>query len=181
MKRIRYPIISVRGLLEGQGPLIVLEPPARVEFTNSSGARLDCTAQGSPSVSVTWTAAVDMSGGLGSQSLPGPVPSVPGLRHQLHNGSLLFLPFPAAAYRPDVHAAAYRCVATNPIGRVLGREVKLRAVVLQQYELRVRSAVVSRGNTAVLRCLVPSAVRDFLTVTSWLQDDTFNIYPSSDG
>jgi hypothetical protein len=117
----------VRGVLEGQGPLIVLEPPARVEFTNSSGARLDCAAQGSPPASVTWTAASGMSSGMGMQTPPGPVPSVPGLRHQLHNGSLLFLPFAAAAYRPDVHAAAYRCVASNPIGRVLGREVKLRA------------------------------------------------------
>jgi len=54
-------------------------------------------------------------------------------------------------------------------------------VVLQQYEVRVKSALVSRGNTAVLRCIVPSAVREYLTVTSWLQDATFNIYPSSDG
>jgi hypothetical protein len=55
------------------------------------------------------------------------------------------------------------------------------AVVMQQYELRVKGALVSRGNTAVLRCQVPSAVRDYLTVTSWLQDSSFNIYPSSDG
>ena len=34
---------------------------------------------------------------------------------------------------------------------------------------------------AVLRCTVPSFVRDFLSVTSWLQDQKFNIYPSSDG
>jgi hypothetical protein len=40
---------------------------------------------------------------------------------------------------------------------------------------------VTRGNMAVLRCIVPSFVRDFLSVTSWLQDQKFNIYPSSDG
>ncbi|XP_059489683.1 cell adhesion molecule Dscam2-like isoform X2 [Neocloeon triangulifer] len=173
------------AVLEGQGPMIIVEPPARLEFTNSSGTRLDCTAQGSPAVSVTWSASVGLNGlsssSSGSQQQPGPVPNVPGLRHQLLNGSLLFLPFPASAYRPDVHASAYRCVATNSVGRVLGREVRLKAVVLQQYELRVKGALVSRGNTAVLRCQVPSAVKDYLTVTSWLQDDTFNIYPSSDG
>ncbi|XP_065334249.1 cell adhesion molecule Dscam2-like isoform X1 [Cloeon dipterum] len=179
--------LTTRGVsgnvLEGQGPVIVLEPPARLEFTNSTGTRLDCSAQGSPAVSVTWTASVGLNSpsGGGGNAQPGPVPNVPGLRHQLLNGSLLFLPFPASAYRPDVHASAYRCVATNSVGRVLGREVRLKAVVLQQYELRVKGAVVSRGNTAVLRCQVPSAVRDYLTVTSWLQDDTFNIYPSSDG
>lgn len=40
---------------------------------------------------------------------------------------------------------------------------------------------VTRGNMAVLRCVVPSFVRDFLSVTSWLQDQKFNIYPSSEG
>ncbi|CAB3379218.1 Hypothetical predicted protein [Cloeon dipterum] len=126
--------LTTRGVsgnvLEGQGPVIVLEPPARLEFTNSTGTRLDCSAQGSPAVSVTWTASVGLNSpsGGGGNAQPGPVPNVPGLRHQLLNGSLLFLPFPASAYRPDVHASAYRCVATNSVGRVLGREVRLKAV-----------------------------------------------------
>ncbi|XP_069947115.1 cell adhesion molecule Dscam2 isoform X1 [Cherax quadricarinatus] len=37
------------------------------------------------------------------------------------------------------------------------------------------------GNTAVLRCAVPSYVREHVTVTSWLHDNTFNIYPSLHG
>ncbi|KAG8228365.1 hypothetical protein J437_LFUL006816 [Ladona fulva] len=57
----------------------------------------------------------------------------------------------------------------------------LTSLVLQHYEVRVLGAFVTRGNTAVLRCQVPSVVREYLTVTSWLQDDSFNIYPSSDG
>jgi len=125
-----YVITVVDGaVVEGQGPIIIMEPPAKVEFTNSSGARLDCTAQGSPAASVTWSASVGLNGPAMGSALqqPGPVPDVLGLRRQLHNGSLLFLPFMAAAYRPDVHASAYRCVASNSFGRVLGREVRLKA------------------------------------------------------
>ncbi|KAK3921050.1 Down syndrome cell adhesion molecule-like protein Dscam2 [Frankliniella fusca] len=55
------------------------------------------------------------------------------------------------------------------------------AVVLQSYEVAVVSQPVSRGNAAVLRCAVPSLVKDYVTVTSWLQDQSFNIYPSKDG
>jgi len=45
----------------------------------------------------------------------------------LRNGTLVLLPFPAAAYRQDVHSAAYRCVASNSVGRVLSRDVQVRA------------------------------------------------------
>lgn len=55
------------------------------------------------------------------------------------------------------------------------------AVILQDYEVDVSSSTVSRGNIAVLHCIVPTFMRDYLTVTSWLQDHAFNIYPSSDG
>lgn len=37
-----------------QGPLFLHEPPHRVEFSNSSGGRVDCTAHGSPSPEVEW-------------------------------------------------------------------------------------------------------------------------------
>jgi hypothetical protein len=55
------------------------------------------------------------------------------------------------------------------------------SVVIQEYEARVLDTHVLPGNTAVLNCLVPSFVRDFLTVTSWLQDHSFNIYPTAEG
>lgn len=55
------------------------------------------------------------------------------------------------------------------------------AVVLQSFEVTVSAQPVSRGNVAVLRCGVPSLVREFVAVTSWLQDQSFNIYPSNDG
>lgn len=39
----------------------------------------------------------------------------------------------------------------------------------------------SRGCTAILRCLVPSHVKDLVKVVSWLQEPAFHIYPSLQG
>ncbi|XP_066996259.2 cell adhesion molecule Dscam2 [Anabrus simplex] len=160
----------VFALLEGQGPLLVLEPPPRFEFSNTTGGRLDCSARGSPLPTVKWLLA-DGS----------PAGGIARLRYQASNGSLIFPPFSAAEFRLDVHRAVYRCMASNTLGKVLSRDVKLRAVVMQDFMVGASSVDVLRGNSALLRCTVASFVRDFLTVTSWLQDRTFNIYPSSDG
>jgi hypothetical protein len=40
---------------------------------------------------------------------------------------------------------------------------------------------VIRGNTAVLKCTIPGFVREYITVTSWVQDSKFNIYPTTKG
>lgn len=37
-----------------QGPVFIHEPPHRVEFSNSSGGKVDCTAHGSPPPEVEW-------------------------------------------------------------------------------------------------------------------------------
>lgn len=37
-----------------QGPVFIQEPPHRVEFSNSSGGKVDCTAHGSPPPEVEW-------------------------------------------------------------------------------------------------------------------------------
>lgn len=42
------------GGLDLQGPIFIQEPPHRLEFSNSSGGRLDCLAQGSPEPEVEW-------------------------------------------------------------------------------------------------------------------------------
>jgi hypothetical protein len=63
----------------------------------------------------------------------------------------------------------------------------LFTVVIQHYEVQAINVGLSgmrgipRGGTAFLRCQVPNAVRDFVSVTSWLQDGSFNIYPSKEG
>lgn len=54
------------------------------------------------------------------------------------------------------------------------------AVVKQKYEVQVYDEYVISGNTAVLRCQVPSYVTEYIMVTSWIQDGIINIYPNTD-
>ncbi|RZF37300.1 hypothetical protein LSTR_LSTR005632 [Laodelphax striatellus] len=155
------------------GPSFVKEPPARVDFANDTGARVECVAAGSPRPTVSWLQA-DGKPVAGVAQLLDIEPDAAGVMH--------FVPFVASSYRHDVHAATYRCQATNAVGTIVSRDVRLRAVVLQFFEMHVLfSKTVLRGNTAVLRCTIPSFVREFITVTSWLQDSSFNIYPSMKG
>ncbi|GIX66889.1 down syndrome cell adhesion molecule-like protein Dscam2 [Caerostris extrusa] len=49
------------------------------------------------------------------------------------------------------------------------------AVVKQYYEVQVYDEYVIRGNTAVLTCHVPSFVKDYVTVTSWIRDDVLTV------
>ncbi|XP_043495200.1 Down syndrome cell adhesion molecule-like protein Dscam2 isoform X8 [Polistes fuscatus] len=154
-----------------RGPSFLIEPPLRVEFSNSSGAWLDCTASGSPPPNIDWSTADGH-----------PVNDVPTVRRVLRNGTLVLLPFPAAAYRQDVHSAAYRCVASNSVGRVLSRDVQVRAVVAQAYKVDVEViGGASKGCTAILRCVVPSFVKDLVRVVSWIQEPSSYIYPSLQG
>lgn len=44
-------------------------------------------------------------------------------------------------------------------------------VVHQFYQTRVIDEFVLRGNTGVLKCLIPSFVADFVQVLEWISDD----------
>ncbi|KAG0411909.1 hypothetical protein HPB47_010959, partial [Ixodes persulcatus] len=44
-------------------------------------------------------------------------------------------------------------------------------VVLQKFTANVYDVYVIRGNSALLRCYVPPAVKDYVRVTSWVRDD----------
>ena len=98
------------------GPSFLKEPPSRVDFANETGARIDCTAGGTPPPTISWLS------GDGK-----PVNAIPQTRELLANGSLLFPAFRPSGYRHDVHAATYRCVAENAVGRVHSRDVRVRA------------------------------------------------------
>jgi hypothetical protein len=102
--------------LDLQGPLFIQEPPHRVEFSNSSGGRVDCSAHGSPPPELGWS--------LGDGT---PVVQVPALRLVHPNGSLVFPSFPAEHYRHDIHTALYRCKARNQMGQIVSRDVHVRA------------------------------------------------------
>lgn len=58
----------------------------------------------------------------------------------------------------------------------------MRAIVQQRYNPEVLNPAGFIGGNVLIRCNIPSFVKDFVTVTSWLQQEpTFNIYPSTDG
>lgn len=102
--------------LDLQGPVFIQEPPHRVEFSNSSGGRVDCSAHGSPQPELGWS--------LGDGT---PVVHIPDLRLVHPNGSLVFPPFPAEHYSHDIHTALYRCKARNQMGQIVSRDVHVRA------------------------------------------------------
>ncbi|XP_049947508.1 Down syndrome cell adhesion molecule-like protein Dscam2 [Schistocerca serialis cubense] len=148
-----------------QGPVFLQEPPHRADFSNSSGVAIHCAAHGKPPPRISWL----LSDGSEASA-------VSGLRQVLDNGTLLLAPFPAERYRPEVHSAAYRCAAHNSAGTIVSRRVQVRAAVEKQhYEVQVYDEFVMVGNTAVLRCHVPSLVRDHVVVTSWLRGNAERI------
>ncbi|XP_026667760.1 Down syndrome cell adhesion molecule-like protein Dscam2 isoform X6 [Ceratina calcarata] len=153
---------------EMQGPSFVSEPASRVEFTNVNGGRVDCIVRGNPAPTVDWLAADG-----------GSITSIPGIRHVLGNGTIHFPGFEAEVFRQDVHWAIYKCSAVNSVGAIVSRDVTVRAVVNQRYDPEVQCPGGFLGNNVLMRCNVPSFVRDHVTITSWLQEPSFNIYPST--
>lgn len=52
-------------------------------------------------------------------------------------------------------------------------------VVNQYYEAEVVSEYVIKGNTAVLKCNIPSFVADFVKVEAWVASDATEFLPSN--
>ncbi|XP_045126203.1 Down syndrome cell adhesion molecule-like protein Dscam2 isoform X41 [Portunus trituberculatus] len=151
------------------GPVIVEEPDNRVDFSNSTGANIHCSVRGHPKPSVVWVRAEDGTA----------IGDVPGLRRVLANGTLMFPPFRAKDYRQEVHAQVYRCQASNPHGSVHSRDVHVRAVVPQTYQVEADNEHVIRGNSAIIKCEIPSFVADFVGVQAWVDSEGQTYYPNS--
>ncbi|XP_070392553.1 cell adhesion molecule Dscam1-like [Dermacentor albipictus] len=156
---------------ERHGPVFIRAPPGRVEFLNSSQTVVPCDVQGVPRPDVWWWR-------VGSQ---GPAPDIPGLRHvRVQDGALVFSPFRAEDFRQDIHAAVYRCGARNSVGSIVSGDVHVRAAVNQEFDVQVYDEFVIKGNTGVLRCQIPSYVKEYVTVTSWVRDDGLVVHADSD-
>ncbi|XP_015591639.1 Down syndrome cell adhesion molecule-like protein Dscam2 isoform X45 [Cephus cinctus] len=162
-------ITSVFAEDESMGPVFIKEPPNRVDFSNGTGAVVECHARGNPQPDIIWVR------GDGSA-----VGDVPGLRQVMPNGNLVFPPFRAEDYRQEVHAQVYTCLARSPAGSVHSRDVNVRAVVAQYYDTDVNKEYAIRGNSAILKCVVPSFVADFVKILSWHTDQGEEFLPSDD-
>ncbi|XP_060529793.1 cell adhesion molecule Dscam2 isoform X46 [Cylas formicarius] len=165
---ISLVIFSANAEDDTAGPVFLKEPPNRVDFSNTTGAVVECSASGNPPPDIIWVRSDGTAVG-----------DVPGLRQVLANGNLVFPPFRAEDYRQEVHAQIYACLAKNSIGSIHSRDVNVRAVVNQFYKAEILTEYVIRGNTAVLKCSIPSFVADFVFVESWI-DDSGKILTVSD-
>ncbi|XP_072765899.1 Down syndrome cell adhesion molecule 1 isoform X42 [Anoplolepis gracilipes] len=142
------------------GPVFVKEPPNRIDFSNGTGAVVECQARGNPQPDIIWVRSDGTAVG-----------DVPGLRQVLPNGNLVFPPFRAEDYRQEVHAQVYSCLARSPAGSVHSRDVNVRAVVSQFYVTEAENEYVIQANSAIMKCKIPSFVSEFVHVDQWVADD----------
>ncbi|CAM1320971.1 Uncharacterised protein g7635 [Pycnogonum litorale] len=142
------------------GPVFIYEPPEQVNFMNTVGTIVDCSGHGNPNPRISWTT----EGGTG-------VRNVAGLLHLLQNGSLSFEKFAPSDYDHAIHSSVYRCQLTNIYGTIVSRPVHLKANVYQQYVPRVYDEYFIKGNKAVMKCHIPSYVKDNIFVKAWIKDD----------
>ncbi|XP_026825581.1 Down syndrome cell adhesion molecule-like protein Dscam2 isoform X25 [Ooceraea biroi] len=154
---------------ESMGPVFVKEPPNRIDFSNGTGAVVECQARGNPQPDIIWVRSDGTAVG-----------DVPGLRQVLPNGNLVFPPFRAEDYRQEVHAQVYSCLARSSAGSVHSRDVNVRAVVHQYYQSEVNNEYVIRGNAAILKCSIPSFVAEFVQVVGWQDDQGNSFDPDQD-
>lgn len=82
----------------------------------------------------------------------------------------------------------FKCDESDPVPSTLSRRSFFErlcclrvSVVNQRYDPEVQCPGGFLGNNVLMRCNVPSFVRDHVTITSWLQEPSFNIYPSTMG
>ncbi|XP_064112208.1 cell adhesion molecule Dscam2-like isoform X2 [Macrobrachium nipponense] len=172
---ILLKILWTQGTLAiREGPRLLQEPPPVKTFPNEHGVTLSCVAAATPPPTITWVTA----DGAQAESV-GSLRLVSGTHG---NVTLTLLPFRPDQYRHDIHAATYRCLATNSVGTVTSRPVTVTAVVMQRFEVGVSDAAGVVGGPAVFTCDVPPTVSRHVTVTSWTVDGrTITSAPRPDG
>lgn len=95
------------------------------------------------------------------------------------DGALVFEPFRAGDFRPEIHATTYRCHASSSTkgASLISRDMHVKAFTMQPTneflnQISVLDEMVLDGNSAVFRCSIPMAAQDYLQVLDWFE------YPS---
>ncbi|XP_026169250.1 Down syndrome cell adhesion molecule-like protein 1 homolog [Mastacembelus armatus] len=137
----------------------------RVTFSSSVGVSLPCPAGGAPHAVLRWYLAAGDD-----------IYDVPHIRHVHANGTLQLYPFSPSAYNSIIHDNEYFCTAENQAGKIRSPSIHIKAVFREPYTVRVADQRSMRGNVAVFKCLIPSAVQEYVSVVSW-EKDTVSIVP----
>uniref|UniRef100_A0AAY4CS75 Down syndrome cell adhesion molecule like 1 n=1 Tax=Denticeps clupeoides TaxID=299321 RepID=A0AAY4CS75_9TELE len=139
----------------------------RVTFSSSVGVSLPCPAGGAPNAVRRWYLATGDD-----------IYDVPHIRHVHANGTLQLYPFSPSAFNSFIHDNAYFCTAENLAGKIRSPSIRVKAVFREPYTVRVADQRSMRGNVAVFKCLIPSAVQEYVSVVSW-EKDTVSIVPGN--
>ncbi|KAK9520873.1 hypothetical protein VZT92_020732 [Zoarces viviparus] len=131
----------------------------RVTFSSSVGVSLPCPAGGAPHAVLRWYLAAGDD-----------IYDVPHIRHVHANGTLQLYPFSPSAYNSIIHDNEYFCTAENQAGKIRSPSIHIKAVFREPYTVRVADQRSMRGNVAVFKCLIPSAVQEYVSVVSWEKD-----------
>ncbi|KAK3531497.1 hypothetical protein QTP70_023292, partial [Hemibagrus guttatus] len=137
----------------------------RVTFSSSVGVSLPCPAGGAPHAVLRWYLATGDD-----------IYDVPHIRHVHANGTLQLYPFSPSAFNSFIHDNDYFCTAENQAGKIRSPSIRVKAVFREPYTVRVADQRSMRGNVAVFKCLIPSAVQEYVSVVSW-EKDTVAIVP----
>ena len=111
-----YPHGVPKWSYKPQGPIFISNPPSLVEFANTRGAFIACTAFARPAPVMRWETELGQS-----------VKSVDNLLQVLPNNTLRFLPFHSDQFRSSIHKIGYKCTAGNSAGSIVSRNVTVRA------------------------------------------------------
>uniref|UniRef100_A0A8D3D3Y5 Down syndrome cell adhesion molecule like 1 n=1 Tax=Scophthalmus maximus TaxID=52904 RepID=A0A8D3D3Y5_SCOMX len=139
----------------------------RVTFSSSVGVSLPCPAGGAPHAVLRWYLVAGDD-----------IYDVPHIRHVHANGTLQLYPFSPSAYNSIIHDNEYFCTAENQAGKIRSPSIHVKAVFREPYTVRVADQRSMRGNVAVFKCLIPSAVQEYVSVVSW-EKDTVSIIPGN--
>ncbi|ODN04431.1 Down syndrome cell adhesion molecule-like protein Dscam2 [Orchesella cincta] len=102
--------------LEESGPRFAEEWQSTYAYSSRLGGKLSCRVHGQPKPKLQWVT---------NELFP--VTNITSIREVDDEGNLYLRPFEVDKYRPELHAAVYRCRASNSVGSIISPEIQTRA------------------------------------------------------